>query len=139
MALFGDPNRICLDKKLFWALLKCPKVAILPKNYDIVLWLPSSLGRSKYQILERRIFWALMKCPKVAILPKSYDIVLWLEALLGNLNRKCLDRRVFWALMKCPKVLKNDMTKMIDNFAKKNNRDCFFFLICFLIDNWTSH
>ena len=77
-----------LDKKIFWALQKFPKVAILPKNNNLILSLQALFGNA-----NRKYFWALRTLNAwklLDILPKSSDIFLWLRVF-------------FWALQKCPK------------------------------------
>ena len=72
----GQYEQKMLNKRVFWALMKCPKVAILPKSniyfYDFKLsW---AIRTENFE--HEGFFWALLKCPKIAILPKSYHIVL---------------------------------------------------------------
>ena len=94
----------------FWALMRCPKVAILPKSYDTVLWLQALLCNQNKNVWTRGFFWAPQKCPKVTILPKSNDIILWLQPPSAIWTENVWIRRFFGhprnaqKLLFCPKI-----------------------------------
>ena len=90
--------------EVFWALMKCPKVVVLPKSNDIVLRRQALLGNPNRKFWTREFFWALMKCKKFLFCSKFmiqfYDFKLSWASQTENV----WTRGFFWAPLKCPNV-----------------------------------